>query len=81
MGGKSTKTKQSCNEKVGFEAGNEKSEGADVSRGRERFQSWGAYWLNAQLSVALRRAEGTERWLEQEDLRKRREMVTRRRSD
>ena len=50
------------------------------SGGRE-FQSWGAERLKALPPIVLRRARGTERWMEEEDLRERVGMVMCRRSD
>lgn len=46
--------------------GDEEREGADVPgvRGKR-----GTKQLHPQLPVVLRRAEGTERWMEEEDLR------------
>ena len=49
--------------------------------GGSEFQSWGAERLNALLPMVLRRAEGTERWREEEDLREREEVAMERRSE
>ena len=49
--------------------------------GGSEFQSWEAERLKALLPIVLRRAEGTERWREEEDLGQREGTEMWRRSD
>ena len=49
--------------------------------GGSEFQSWGAEWLKALLPMVLRRAEGTVRWMAEEDLREREEVAVWMRSE
>ena len=49
--------------------------------GGSEFQSWGAERLKALLPIVLRRAEGTERWREEEDPREREGVAIWRRSE
>lgn len=50
-----------------------------ISVERDQFQSWGADRLKTGFLVVLRPAEGTERWMQDEDLRERAEAGTWRR--
>ena len=42
-----------------------------LKSGGKEFQSWGAERLKALLPMVLRRAVGTARWMEKDDLRER----------
>ena len=67
-------------EKVGFQFGFEVFE-VFLSSGGRLFQRRGAERLNALLPMVARRAGGTARWIEKEDLRVRKGVATWRRSD
>ena len=57
------------------------SESQFLMSGGSEFQSWGAERLKALLPMVLRRAGGTERWREEEDLREREGVAMWRRSE
>lgn len=57
------------------------SESVFLRSGGSEFQSWGAERLNARLPMVMRRAGGTDKCMEEEDLRARGGVVTWRRSD